>query len=138
MINRLELGTAPLASRLRVIRQAAEAGYPLHLSFAPVFPTGNYQHEYEKLLTRVRETLLQAAPLEMLDLSYEVLIHYLRPDSESVITHIAPEITKGMVTRVINNRSRLTYPDKVYNEALLFFQRLLNDFLPTAELVFIA
>lgn len=64
VIRRVEIGTSPLASRIRVLNDMAEAGYPVGLLIAPVILLPGWKEMYgelfghlaDELCTKVKDT----------------------------------------------------------------------------------
>ncbi len=134
-ISEMEPGTATLPSRLNFLTRIIAAGYPVHLSFSPILLAQDYQKACERLFEEVAKALLRADFPEMPDVTMNVRIHQVRPESEAVIEELDPRILDGMVTRRIGGRSRLVYPAELHNGAIRHFRRMIPQYLPEARLV---
>lgn len=134
-ISEMEPGTATLQARLNLLTRVIAAGYPAHISFAPMLLTEGYQKACERLFEDVAKTLFQAAFPEMPDLTMDVRIHQVRPESEVVVEELDSRALEGMVTRRIGGRSRLIYPAEIHNSAIRHFRRMIPQYLPEARLV---
>jgi DNA repair photolyase len=134
-INEMEPGTAMLAARLNLLTRVIAAGYPAHISFAPVLLAEGYKKTFERLFEEVAKALLHADFPEMPDLTMDVRIHQVRPESEVVIEELNPKALEEMVSRRIGGQSRLVYPPEIHNEAIRHFRRMIPQYLPEARLV---
>ncbi len=134
-IREMEPGTAGLPARLNFLTKVIGEGYPVHVSIAPVVPTGNYERAYEKLFERLSAALLHTGQLELADVTLDVLVHYVKPECEGVVTELAPHAVDGMVTRRVDGRARLAYPEETCNRAIRFFRRMVPQYLPTARII---
>jgi spore photoproduct lyase len=136
-VRAMEPGTASLAARLEMLNRAIAAGYPVHISFSPVMLSGDYARSYERFFEQLAGKLLQAGTPEMIDLTLDATFHFIRPECEAVIDELAPHVKQGMVSRRMEGRARLTYPEEVIAEAQRYFRRMLPQYLPNARLLFI-
>ncbi|WP_375454146.1 radical SAM protein [uncultured Methylobacterium sp.] len=79
---RYEGGTASLDARLRAMRAAAEAGYPVGLTIAPILPVPDWAAGYAAL---IREAAAALAGVPDLDLTAELITHRFTPGSKQVL-----------------------------------------------------
>lgn len=77
---RFEGGTAPVSSRLRALKQMADAGYPVGLTIAPIIVTPGWEEAYGDLLDEAG-TLLADVP----DLTIELITHRFTAGSKAVL-----------------------------------------------------
>jgi DNA repair photolyase len=131
----MEPGTATLAARLNFLTRVIAAGYPAHVSFSPILLMKDYKKACERLFEEVAKALMRADFPEMPDLTMDVRIHQVRPESEVVIEELDARALEGMETRRIGGRSRLVYPAELHNDAIRHFRRMIPQYLPEARLV---
>ena len=134
-ISEMESGTATLAARLNLLTRVIAAGYPAHISFTPFLLFEDYTKTCERLFEEVAKALFQADFPEVPDLTMDVRIHQVRPESEVVIEELNPKALEEMVSRRIGRQSRLVYPAELHNEAIRHFRRMIPQYLPDARLV---
>ena len=134
-IRSMEPGTANLSARLNLLSRAAAAGYPLHLSFSPVVPLGDYQRDYANLFGQVARALLFGGYPETLDLSVDAHIHFVKPECELVVSELAPHALEGLHTDRTEGRARLVFPEETRAEAVHFLRRMIPPYLPPAALL---
>lgn len=74
IIRKVELGTSPLANRIRALNQLCEAGYRPGLLIAPVILTENWKASYTRLIERLSDELSPAvkrqAAIEIIFMTY--------------------------------------------------------------------
>lgn len=136
-VRDMEPGTASLAARLDLLNRAISSGYPVHISMSPVMLSGDYERTYERFFEQLANKLLQAGLPETIDLSVDITMYYIRPECEAVIDELAPQVRQDMVSRRVEGRARLTYPEEVLEKAQRYFRRMLPQYLPNARLLFI-
>jgi DNA repair photolyase len=137
-IRAMEPGAASLSARLILLARIIAAGYPIHISFSPILPVGDYEREYENFFEQVAKTLLQTGPSEMIDLTADVLLHYVKPECEAVVEELAPHVMGGMVSRRIGGHTRLTYPKKIFDAAVRHLRRMVPQYFPDARILSIS
>jgi DNA repair photolyase len=134
-IGAFEPGSASLAGRLNLISQAVVAGYPLHISFSPVMLVEKYEREYDKLFHKAATALVRAGSPEMGDVTIDVELLSVKPESEVVTEELTPHVLDGLVSRKVEGRASLVYPEHEYAQALRHFRRVLPQYFPTARIV---
>lgn len=74
IIRKVELGTSPLANRIRALNRLCEAGYRPGLLIAPVILTENWKASYTRLIERLSDELSPAvkrqAAIEIIFMTY--------------------------------------------------------------------
>ena len=70
IIQKVELGTSPLAKRVEAINKLQEAGYKVGILIAPVIFVENWEKLYEELVIYLEQNLSEAAKK---DLFFEVI-----------------------------------------------------------------
>ncbi len=136
---RFEGGTAPVAARLRAMRQAALAGYRVGLTIAPIMPIEGWREAYGALL---REAALAVEGIEGLDLTAELITHRFTPGSKDVLTGWYPgsslemdEAKRAQKTTKFNSLKYVYTPD-VMKEMRAFFEGAIKDSLPFARVLY--
>ena len=79
--ERHEGGAPRVAARLIALRAAAEAGYPVGLTIAPILRVPDWQTQYDTLFAQVAQALDGLTP----DLTAELITHRFTPKSKSVL-----------------------------------------------------
>jgi spore photoproduct lyase len=136
---RFEGGTAPVAARLRAMRQVALAGYRVGLTVAPIMPVEGWRDAYSALL---REVAQQMADVPDLDLTVELITHRFTPGSKSVLNAWYPgsdlemnEATRARKTTKFNSVKYVYMPD-VMREMRAFFDKAVSEHLPGARILY--
>ncbi len=138
-VARFEGGTAPVAARLRALRQVALAGYPVGLTIAPIMPVEGWREAYSALL---QEAAQQSADIPDLDLTVELITHRFTPGSKSVLTGWYPgsgldmdEATRARKTTKFNTVKYVYTPD-VMKGMRAFFEEAISNYLPAAQVLY--
>ncbi|WP_114187882.1 spore photoproduct lyase family protein [Microvirga aerophila] len=138
-VARFEGGTAPVAARLRALRQVALAGYPVGLTIAPIMPVEGWREAYSALL---QEAAQQVAGIPNLDLTVELITHRFTPGSKSVLTGWYPgsnldmdEATRARKTTKFNT-VKYVYTPSVMKEMRVFFEEAVSKHLPAARILY--
>ena len=138
-VARFEGGTAPVAARLRAMRQVALAGYRVGLTIAPIMPVEGWRDAYSALL---HEAAQQIADVRDLDLTVELITHRFTPGSKSVLTGWYPgsdldmdEATRSRKTTKFNTVKYVYTPD-VMKEMRAFFGEAVSEYLPAAQVLY--
>jgi len=76
----VEIGVAPLNSRLNALRQMAEHGYPVGIVLAPIIPYPSWEEGY----TRLFELISLALPIGH-DVTFEFITHRFTPVSKEIL-----------------------------------------------------
>jgi spore photoproduct lyase len=138
-VARFEGGTAPVAARLRAMRQVALAGYPVGLTIAPIMPVEGWRDAYSALL---QEASQQIADVPDLDLTVELITHRFTLGSKSVLTRWYPgsnldmdEAKRARKTTKFNSVKYVYTPD-VMKEMRAFFEEAVSGYLPAAWVLY--
>jgi spore photoproduct lyase len=136
---RFEGGTAPVAARLRALRQAALAGYRVGLTIAPIMPVEGWRNAYRTLL---QDAAQQVAGIPDLDLTVELITHRFTPGSKTVLNEWYPgstlemnEETRARKTTKFNSIKYVYRPD-VMREMRGYLERAVSDHLGAARVLY--
>jgi spore photoproduct lyase len=136
---RFEGGTAPVAARLRALRQAALAGYRVGLTIAPIMPIEGWREAYRALLV---EAASAVEGIQDLDLTAELITHRFTPGSKNVLTGWYPgsdldmdEANRTQKTTKFNSLKYVYTPD-VMKEMRSFFEHAIEHHLPSARVLY--
>jgi len=95
-VARFEGGTAGMPARLKAMRRAALAGYPVGLTIAPIMPHGDWREAYRLLLRQAASAL---AGLPNVDLTMELITHRFHAEIEDgferVVQCLDPRYGRG-------------------------------------------
>ncbi len=78
--RRLEGGTATVAQRLAGLAKLTQAGYPIGLVLAPIFPADDWETHYARLLDDAQQAVGFAD-----DITFELITHRFTPGSKDVL-----------------------------------------------------
>jgi spore photoproduct lyase len=138
-VARFEGGTAPVAARLRAMRQVALAGYRVGLTIAPVMPVEGWREAYSALL---QEAAQQITRVPDLDLTVELITHRFTAGSKSVLNDWYPgsdlemnEAKRARKTTKFNTVKYVYTPD-VMKEMRAFFDEAISEHLPAAQVLY--
>nr|WP_205790136.1 radical SAM protein [Microvirga makkahensis] len=138
-VARFEGGTAPVAARLRAMRQVALAGYRVGLTVAPIMPVEGWRDAYSALLHEVAQ---QLSDVPDLDLTVELITHRFTPGSKSVLNEWYPgsdlemnEETRARKMTKFNSVKYVYMPD-VMREMRAFFDKAVSEHLPGARILY--
>ena len=136
IVRGLEGGTSSLRARLHAMRLAAQAGYPVGLTVAPIFAFTGWRDGYISLLESVNAAL---SGIPDLDLTAEMITHRFTPGSKDVLLNWYPKTTLEMDeaarTRKLNKFGsfKYVYPKQTMAELRVFFDDALQRILPQAK-----
>lgn len=136
IIRKIELGTAPLNSRLHALQQMFEAGYPCGILIAPIILTEGWRQQYEGLIERMAqelpEKLKRAMTIEVIFMTYS----YVHRMINQAAFPNAPELYDS---RQMKGRGpgKYHYFGEERAQAELFLRELLARKLPEAKLLYI-
>ena len=88
IVRDFEGGTASLPARLHAMRLMAQAGYPVGLTIAPIFPFDGWQEGYTNLIESVGDVL---SGIPDLDLTAEMITHRFTPGSKNILLNWYPQ-----------------------------------------------
>ncbi len=134
-----EGGTAPVAARLRAMRQMAAAGYPVGLTIAPIMPVENWREEYCQLL---RSAAAALAGIPDLDLTVEMITHRFTPKSKLVQLGWYPKTTLDLEESSRAKKTtkfgsaKFVYPKPVMTEMREWFENAVAEELAQARILY--
>ncbi|WP_242653591.1 SPL family radical SAM protein [Sphingomonas jatrophae] len=134
---RFEGGTAPVAARLRALRQMAEAGYPVGLTIAPIIAAEGWETAYGQLLDDAA-MLLAGVP----DLTIELITHRFNSGSKAVLDSWYPGSSLDMSERDrTTKRTKFGAEKMVYDAPTMrrlrsFFEDGIAARLPAARILY--
>ena len=139
ILSRLEGGTSPVAARICAMRRAAEAGYKIGLTIAPIIAAPGWEEAYGGLIADVAEAL-RSMPDH--DLTVELITHRFTAGSKAVLTSWYPGSSLDMSsTGRAEKRTKFGSVKHVYDAPTMkairrFFEEQLSAQLPDARLLY--
>lgn len=136
---RFEGGTAPVSARLRAMREAAQAGYRVGLTIAPIMPVEGWREAYDALL---RDAASELGGIPDLDLTLELITHRFTPGSKNVLNAWYPgsnlEMDEARRVRKTTkfNSVKFVYASDVMRDMRAFFEQAVQDHLPGARILY--
>jgi spore photoproduct lyase len=136
---RFEGGTSRVADRIEAMRRAAEAGYKIGLTIAPIIAAPGWERAYGDLLSAVAEAL-RSTPQR--DLTVELITHRFTAGSKAVLTGWYPGSALDMSSAARSEkRTKFGSIKHVYDAPTMkairrFFDQALTDHLPDAQLLY--
>ena len=141
--GKFEGGTAPVASRLRALRQLAlppsrgGGGYPVGLVIAPIMLIDDWEMHYSRLFDLISEALDFDC-----DLTFELISHRFTPGSKDVLLSWYPQTKLDLdeATRSVK-RNKFGGTKYVYNSDTMkalrsFFEREIARRFPQAHILY--
>ncbi len=132
-----EHNTPNLKERLAAAGKAASAGYPLGFIIAPIILDGNWQHDYQKLIEKLRE---QIPPNTAQKITFELITHRFTKRAKAAINEIFPNSALNMdeESRTFKygqfGYGKYVYPKELTAEAKDFFVSTISNFFPDSEI----
>ena len=139
MFSRFEGGTSPVAARIGTMRRAAEAGYKIGLTIAPIIAAPGWEEAYGNLVSDVAEALRSVSEP---DLTVELITHRFTEGSKAVLTSWYPGSSLDMSSDGrAEKRTKFGSVKHVYDAPTMktirrFFEELLSAQLPDAQLLY--
>ena len=136
---RFEGGTSQVAARIGAMQRAAQAGYRIGLTIAPIIVAPGWEEAYAWLLDCVAEALL---PCPGGDLTVELITHRFTAGSRATLTSWYPGSSLDMSsTRRAEKRTKFGSVKHVYDAPTMklvrqFFEEALGAKLPSARLLY--
>jgi len=137
IINKVELGTSSLSSRIRALNDMAEAGYPVGMLIAPVILLPNWKQLYGELIDRLADELspkvLQKGFIEIILMTYSFVQNAINTDAfPNAVQLYDREIMTG------RGRGKYCYRNDIRGEAESFLREKLSQRLGTMPLLYIS
>jgi spore photoproduct lyase len=139
MFARFEGGTSPVAARIGAMRRAAEGGYKIGLTIAPIIAAPGWERAYGELLVQVAEALRSSTKL---DLTVELITHRFTAGSKAVLSEWYPGSGLDMShDRRSEKWTKFGSVKHVYDAPMMsavrrFFEEALRNHLPHAQLLY--
>jgi spore photoproduct lyase len=135
--QRMEGGTASVASRLQGLRRLAQAGYPIGIVIAPIMPIEDWPDHYDQLFDQIRS----AIDFEC-DLTFELISHRFTPGSKAVLQAWYPHSKLEMdeQQRIIKRNKfggiKYVYDSNTMKELRQYFEGQIARQLPWAKMLY--
>jgi spore photoproduct lyase len=139
LFARFEGGTAPVAARLRAMRQMVDAGYLMGLTIAPIIAADGWREAYGQLIAAVASAL-NGAPDP--DLTIELITHRYSTGSKAVLESWYPASALDMSSHLrTEKRTKFGSVKHVYDKPTMtelrqFFELLISRCLPGARILY--
>lgn len=137
IINKVEIGTSSLSSRIRALNDMAEAGYPVGMLIAPVILLPNWKQLYGELIDRLADELspkvLQKGFIEIILMTYSFVQNAINTDAfPNAVQLYDREIMTG------RGRGKYCYRNDIRGEAESFLREKLSLRLGTMPILYIS
>jgi len=133
----LEIGVAPIQSRLNALRQMAENGYPVGIVLAPIIP----YHGWEEGYTRLFQLITLALPMGH-DVTFEFITHRFTPGSKDILNAWYPNskllMEESDRTKKYNKFGgvKYVYQPTVMKQMKDKFLQLVTDYFPMGKVLY--
>jgi spore photoproduct lyase len=135
--SRIEIGTAPLESRIRALNAMCLAGYPVGLLLAPVILLPNWKALYGSLIERLADSLSEAVRrsgfIEIILMTYSYVQNAINTEA---FPHALQPFEPGLMTG--RGRGKYCYRPEARFEAETFLREKLAKFLGDMPILYIA
>lgn len=134
VIEAVEHGTGSLDQRLASLRKALDAGYPVFLNFAPIFPYEEWEEEYAALLERCRDEL--GDPGDRIRMECE--IHWQKAEEVALSERLYPQSDQALLqhgkvrARFADGSVLHRVPDDTHERVRAFFEDRMARLFPRA------
>jgi len=137
IIQRIELGTSPLESRIRALNDVAEAGYPVGLLIAPVILVPDWKKQYGELIEQLSDEL---SPKVKKEGFIEIILMTYSFVHNAINTEAFPNAAKLLDKEKMTGRGRgkYSYRNDVREEAEVFLRDKLSQHLGTMPIWYIS
>ncbi|MPN42275.1 Spore photoproduct lyase [bioreactor metagenome] len=136
IIQRIELGTSSLESRIKAVNSMCDAGYPVGLLIAPVIFIPDWKQYYSDLIDQLSDQLNQkvkkTAFLEIIFMTYSFVQNAI--NTEAFPGAIALYDKSLMTGR---GRGKYCYRDSLRAEGENFLREQLNKKLPEMKILYV-
>lgn len=126
IIRKVELGTSPLASRIKALNDMAEAGYPVGLLIAPVILLEDWRQQYGELIDILAEALSQKVKqtgfLEIILMTYSFVQNAINTEAFPGGTEI---FDRNLMTG--RGRGKYCYRNETRAEAETFLREQITE-----------
>lgn len=139
IFSRFEGGTSLVAARIGAMRRAAEAGYKIGLTIAPIIAAPGWEEAYGNLVAEVAEAL---GSVPKYDLTVELITHRFTAGSKAVLTSWYPGSSLDMSSSGrAEKQTKFGSVKHVYDAPTMkaircFFEELLSAEHPDAQLLY--
>lgn len=137
IIQRIELGTSPLAQRIEAVNKMCDAGYPTGILIAPVIIVEDWMEDYSQLFDIMADTLSAKVKkqlvLEVILMTYSYVHRAINADA---FPNSQDLYSKELMTG--RGMGRYCYRPNVRTDAELFLRDQIAKKLPEANLLYIS
>ncbi len=137
IINRIELGTSPLQTRIRALNDVAGAGYPVGLLIAPVVLLPDWKRLYGELIERLADELSEKVTkngfIEIILMTYSFVQNAINTEAfPNAVQLYDKEIMTG------RGRGKYCYRNDVRAEVECFLSEKVSRQLGTMPILYIS
>lgn len=136
IINKIEIKTSNLKSRVDAINKLKDASYPIGILIAPIILIDNYKKLYEELIIFLAQNLTHNAkknlPIEIIFMTYSYIHRAINQDAfPNAINLYDKNIMKS------RGYGKYCYKDDVKADFSIFITNLIKKYLPEAIIKYI-
>ncbi len=137
IVQRIELGTSPLETRIRALNDVAEAGYPVGLLIAPVILVPDWKEQYGELIEQLADELSEKVKKEGF---IEIILMTYSFVHNAINTEAFPNAVKLLDRENMTGRGRgkYSYKNDARTEAEIFLKEKLAKHLGTMPIWYIS
>lgn len=137
IINRIELGTSSLNTRVEAINKLAEAGYQVGILIAPIILIKDWQKEYVELFTFLADNLSTKVKKQLF---FEMIFMTYSYVQNAINTEAFPNAYSFFNKNIMTGRGRgkYCYRPKIKEESTQFLIKQLNSRFTNSKIIYVA
>lgn len=136
IINRIELGTSSLMSRINAANKMYEAGYRIGLNIAPIILIDNWKEHYIDMFRLLHKELNKDLQKELfIELIFMTYGYANKNINQEAFPYAYEFFNKELMQP--KGRGKMQYKPQIRSEAEIFLKRLIKNYLPDAKISYI-
>ncbi len=129
IIRTIEIGTSPLANRVKAINKLKQAGYKIGILIAPVILVEKWKEQYTELVQYLAENLSQEVKR---DVFFEIIFMTYSYVHRMINSEAFPKLVDLYNQDIMTGRGKgkYTYRKEIKEEAEIFLRDLMRKYFP--------
>lgn len=136
IIQRIEFGTSPLASRIDALNRMSDAGYSVGLLIAPVVLVENWKELYKQLIEQLADQISEKAKKQLfIEIIFMTYSYVHRAINKEAFPNAVELFDKSMMTG--RGRGKYCYRDDARTEGEQFLREQLSQKLSHVPIIYV-
>lgn len=135
IIQKIELGTSPLANRIKAVNQLVDAGYKVGLIIAPVILIDDWKKLYQNLFIQLENSLSREAKKRIF---FEVIFMTYSYIHRAINEEAFPKAPSLYQPEKMKHRGlgKYTYKEEYRKEGEAYLRNLIQTYFPKSKIIY--